>query len=583
MNGWTGKILALDLTKQHHRVITPPEALYHRFVGGKGLAGHYLREQMGLAWDDPLMPLLFFAGPLVGTKAPTSGRMTVMSRSPLTGTVGDTSVGGGLGTQLKRAGWDGVIVTGRAADWTGVEIDNGTVRFCDARPLIDQPTSQVMDALAGRGSVALIGPAAHHGVRFASVMVDRHFAAARNGLGLVFAAKRLKYLAVKGSGKVTVSDQDLLSKAREEIFRLVAASPVLLGEYGIANLGTPALLDLMDARHMMPTDNFRRTHFDGAKKVNAHTLKTTYHPKRTGCRGCHILCKKKTPGGDPLPEFETLSHFSALIENDDPHTAFEANKLCNELGLDTVSAASTLACYREITGTRLDGTAVLKLLTQIGRAEGIGAQLAEGSARYAARAGRPELSMSVKGQELPAYDPRGAYGMALAYATSTRGGCHLRAYPISHEILRKPVATDRFSFSGKARIIKIAEDLNAVVDSLTACKFVFFASSLEEYAKAYTGVTGVTTTANDLSRIGERIYYQERMMNAEVGFTARDDDLPPRFFEEPGTASHGFPVPPIDRAEFDATKQAYYRVRGLDHNGAPLEEQALALGLTWKR
>lgn len=171
--------------------------------------------------------------------------------------------------------------------------------------------------------------------------------------------------------------------------------------------------------------------------------------------------------------------------------------------------------------------------------------------------------------------------MALAYATSTRGGCHLRAYPISHEILRKPVATNRFTFSGKARIIKIAEDMLSAVDSLTACKFIFFAATLEEYAGAYAAVTGVETTAQDLLRIGERIYYNERIMNAMNGFAAKDDDLPPRFFQEPGSGGSGINVPPINRADFLGARSNYYRIRGLDENGMPLKEKAEALGLPW--
>jgi len=183
----------------------------------------------------------------------------------------------------------------------------------------------------------------------------------------------------------------------------------------------------------------------------------------------------------------------------------------------------------------------------------------------------------VKGQELPAYDPRGAYGMALGYATSTRGACHLRAYPISHEILRKPVATDRLSFAGKARIIKIAEDLNAMVDSLTACKFVFFASSLEEYARVYAAVTGVETTAQDLLRTGERIYYRERMMNALNGFSSAEDDLPARFFAEAASSTGA-----LSREEFLATRAGYYRIRGLDPRGMPTREKAAELGLVWE-
>jgi aldehyde:ferredoxin oxidoreductase len=187
--------------------------------------------------------------------------------------------------------------------------------------------------------------------------------------------------------------------------------------------------------------------------------------------------------------------------------------------------------------------------------------------------------MSVKGLELPAYDPRGAYGMALAYATSNRGGCHLRAYPISHEILRKPVATDRFSFEGKARIIKIAEDMNAVIDSLTACKFVFFAASLEEYARAVSAVTGSEYDTQSLLRTGERIYVLERYLNSLNGFTADDDDLPGRFFTEEGTSSPNVRIKPLDRKEFLEARHNYYRIRGYDEQGAPTAALMERLGL----
>jgi len=221
------------------------------------------------------------------------------------------------------------------------------------------------------------------------------------------------------------------------------------------------------------------------------------------------------------------------------------------------------------------------LIDAIGTGRAVDPDLVLGSSAYARAKGRPDAAIAVKGQELAAYDPRGAYGMALAYATSTRGGCHLRAYPISHEILRKPVATDRFSFGGKARIVKIAEDMNAMVDSLTACKFVFLGASLEEFARAYTAVTGIASSAQELIHIGERIYYHDRIMNTLNGFDAADDDLPERFFTEPGTGGPGFDVPPLDRGEFLAARARYYRIRGLDDTGRPTRERAEALGLEW--
>jgi aldehyde:ferredoxin oxidoreductase len=259
----------------------------------------------------------------------------------------------------------------------------------------------------------------------------------------------------------------------------------------------------------------------------------------------------------------------------------EANRRCNARGTATISAAATLACHGEIRGRPLEPLEILSLLMDIGAGRGIGQALGQGAAAYARVCGRPETAMTVKDLELPGYDPRGAYGMALAYATSTRGGCHLRAYPISHEILRKPVATDRFTFSGKARIIKGAEDLFAVVDSLTACKFVFFAASLEEYARIYTAVTGVESSADDLLTAGERIDYSERIMNDRNGFRGTDDDLPARFFESPGTGDGHLEIPPLDRAEFLRARAAYRRIRGLNEEGRPTREKAEELAIDW--
>ena len=585
MTGWTGRILHIDLTTRATTVLTPAAEVYHRFIGGKGLAGYYLRPHVTLPWDHPDMPLLIFTGPLVGTAAPTSGRATVMSRSPLTGTIADSSVGGRLGFQLKRAGWDGIIITGRSEAPCGIEIEEDRIRITDASHLWGRKTSEIFNTFAdGRRSVAVIGPAAENRVAFSALMVDRHHAAGRTGIGLCFAAKRVKYLTVAGSRKIPVFDRQALLAAREEILRLTAASPILMGRHGFSCFGTGSLYDLMDARRMMPTDNFRRTHFDRAGELNAHIYKETYQPEKYGCMGCHIRCKKiARSGGMPgssMPEFETMSHFTALIGNTDLHLVMAANTLCNDLGMDTISTAATLACYRELAGSIDLGPQLLDLITEIGTgASDLGRELGRGARSYARAHQHEEAAMTVKGLELPAYDPRGAYGMSLAYALSTRGGCHLRAYPVSHEILRKPVATDRFTFSGKARIIKIAEDQNAVVDSLTACKFIFFAAGLEEYAKAYTAVTGLAITAEELLLAGERIYYQERIMNALNGFTAQDDDLPLRFFSEAGSGDEALAIRPLERGDFLAARAKYYRIRGLDEEGRPTPQKIAELGL----
>ena len=579
MTGWCGKILKIDLNSHSTNTESPDISIYQKFIGGKGLAGYYLKDYITLEWDNPKMPLLFFTGPLVNTISPTSGRMTIMSRSPLTGTIGDTSVGGTFGTQLKKAGWDGIIITGKSKTKCGIEINNQNIKFTDVSYMTGLKINEVHSIINTKGSTAIIGPAAENGVMFSNIAIDNHFFAGRNGLGLIFSTKNIKYITVKGTGKTEVFDNQGLKKAREEILRLVSASPILMGELGISKFGTAAIYDLMNTRRMMPTNNFKKTYFPDASKINAYAFKKKYNPKMSGCQGCHIRCKKITKKGIGLPEFETLSHFSALIENKDIKTVTELNKICNEMGMDTISAGATISCFFEITGKKLSSKKIISLLNDIALGNGIGKELGKGSFRYAIANGNPEASMTVKKQELPAYDPRGAYGMALAYATATRGGCHLRAYPISHEILRKPVASDRFTFSGKSRIIKIAEDLNAIIDSLIACKFIFFAASLEEYSKIYTAVTGIPSSVQDLLTIGERIYYQERIMNSLNNFTSKDDDLPVRFFKESGSSGNNINIKPINRNEFLKARANYYKIRGLDIDGQPTKEKTIELKL----
>lgn len=587
MYGWTGNILHIDLNTWQTRVEKPSIDVLNAHIGGKGLAGKYLSPHITLPWDDPAMVIGIFTGPLTGTISPTSGRAHIVSRSPLTGLIADASVGGRLATRLKRAGFDGLVITGKSTGPVGIIIDNHEIRIKNADDLWGLDTHEVYERLCpGKASIACIGPAAENGVNFAAIVVDRHFAAGRTGLGKSFAEKNIKYLLVNGSGKCRVKSRKRLKAAREDILRLTAASPALMGEFGFTCLGTGAVYDLMDNRRMMPTDNFTKTRFTHASRLNAAVYRNSYQPRKHGCLGCHIQCKKISRQGSvdtAMPEFETMSHFTALIGCTDTDLVVQANTLCNKYGMDTISAASTLACRREILKTNFSREDVLSLLTHIAHGTGEGKDLGQGASAYAAQMGKPASAMAVKGLELPAYDPRGAYGMALGYAMSTRGGCHLRAYPISHEIFRKPVATDRFSFNGKARIIKIAEDLNAVVDSLTACKFTFFAAGLEEYAAAFEAATGIDTTAQDLLKKGERIYYHERMMNALNGFNASHDDLPDRFFTESGSSGNKIDIPPIDRQNFIEARDKYYRIRGLDHNGCPAREKTLELGLTWSK
>ena len=568
MHGWTGKILRVDLTEGRAWREDIPEELLHAYLGGRGLGVRLMRDSFRLDPLEPAMPLIFAVGPLCGTPAPTATRLTVVSRSPLTGTIYDCSAGGRFAWRLKAAGLDALFITGKSPEPVVLTIDNDDASFFPAGDLWGKRIKETVTALAGKGSVAAIGPAGENCVLFANIMMGEGNSVGRGGLGAVMGAKGLKAIVVDGSRKVAIADQSRFDHACQDVMRLFKASPVIFGELGIAEYGTPALVDLMRQRRMAPTENFAKTVFADSHRYSGPAIRRECGAKKDGCYGCPIQCKKSTPTGEHLPEYETVSHFGGLNGIASLSAIVKANTLCNQLGIDTISAAATLAAWGEAKGRFPGADEVPSLLEAIAVRSGDGALLSLGSRRVAEELGRPELSMSVKSLELPAYDPRGAYGMALAYCTSNRGGCHLRAYPIAHEILRKPVATDRFSFSGKARIIKIAEDTNAAVDSLVACKFSFFGATLEEYAELLSAATGVEYTPQLLKEIGERIYLTERFYNCVNGFTAKDDLLPERFFSEAGSSGEGIQIPAIDRARFDEELRKYYRIRGLNPDGS---------------
>jgi aldehyde:ferredoxin oxidoreductase len=565
--GWTGRILRVDLTSGTSVRADIPRPLLEEYLGGRGLGVRLMRDHFRLDPFDPAMPLIFAVGPLCGTSAPTAARMSVVSRSPLTGTIYDCSAGGRFAWRLKAAGLDAIFITGRSTQPVTLAIGPERADIQPAGHLWGSDIPATVAALQEQGSVAAIGPAGENRVLFANIMTGEGNSVGRGGLGAVMGAKGLKALVVNGNQKTEIADPVMFDKARQDVMRLFKASPVIFGPLGIAEFGTPVLVDLMAQRRMAPTENFSKTFFEQSGNYSGPAIKEACGAKKDGCYGCPIQCKKSDRDGVHLPEYETVSHFGALNNISDLRSIVTANHLCNDLGLDTITAAATLSAWGEIRGCFPTAAEIPALLEDMALLRGEGRLLALGSRRLAEQMGRPELSMSVKALELPAYDPRGAYGMALAYCTSPRGGCHLRAYPISHEILRKPVPTDRFSFSGKARIITIAEDSNAAVDSLVACKFSFFGASLEEYAELLSAATGIAYSPQRLKEIGRRILLTERFYNCANGFSRTDDILPERFFSEAGSSGDGIDIPPLDRRDFEAELDKYYRIRGLNPQG----------------
>ena len=567
MYGWFGKILKVDLTScRIWREDIEPELL-REYIGGRGLGVRLLRDFFRLDPFDPEIPLIFATGPLCGSPAPSSARLAIVSRSPLTGTVMDSSCGGSLALRLKGSGIDALHIVGAAKTPVMLLIDGEKAQIIPAETLWGRGVKETLRTLSPRGSVAAIGPAGENGVLFAGIMTGDGDCSTRGGLGAVMGRKMLKAIVVDGRTSTKVANPGCFDSAVKDMMRLFLASPFLFGELGIANYGTPALLDLIRQRRMTPTENFRKTFFEDSSLYSGAALRKHFKTMDNGCMGCPIQCIKKTQDGEALPDYDTISHFGALNNIKSLSDIIGSSMACHDLGLEAVSAAATISAWGEWRGRFAEGDEIGKLLKDIAHRNGDGELLSLGSRRAMTVLGVPGLSMSVKSLELPAYDPRGAYGLALAYCTSNRGGCHMAALPISHEILRKPVATDRFSLVGKARINKIAEDAIAAIDSMATCRLTFLGATLEEFSELLTATTGMEYTSGLLGKIGERIFLTERYYNTCNGFTETDDRLPERFHMEEGSGGDGIDIPPIDRQAFLEELLKYYRIRGLKPDG----------------
>lgn len=565
--GWHGRLLNVDLSRQEIRTETIAPQLLHSYLGGRGLGVRLLRDVHQCRPLSADMSLIFAVGPLCGTDAPTAARMSVVSRSPLTDTIFDSSCGGSFAWQLKAAGFDAIKISGYSSQPVVLDIKGQVAELLPAQQLWGGSVTETLKALSGAGTCAVIGPAGEHLVRYANIITSDGNAAGRGGLGAVMGYKQLKAIRIAGDRTTSVADRHLLNQANKDVMRLLKASPFVFGDLGISAFGTPALVDLLAQRRMMPTENFRKTSFASAANFNAAAIRKQYRPRKQGCHGCPVACKQFSDQGEKLPEHGSLSHFGALLDIADRVRIVAAARQCNELGLDTLSAAATLACWGEIKGAFPTGNQLSDLLSLTACRQGPGELLAEGAQRLAAELHQPQAAMTVKSLELPPYDPRGGYGLALSYATSNRGACHLRAYAISHEVLRKPVATDPFTFAGKARMNIAAENSYAAVDSLIVCRFALVGAGLEEYAAILSAVTGLDYSAGDLQSIGERIFLSERFYNQNNGFNDKDDNLPQRFFIEEGSSGEGRSIAAIDPEAFADELHRYYRLRGLDEKG----------------
>jgi len=572
-------LLRVSLTDRTIRRDPLPPAIYTRYIGGRGLGVKLLYDQVS-RHTDPLSPdnlLIFSVGPLTATVAPTSGRFVVVTKSPLTGTVFDSHAGGFFGAELRRAGYAAILLEGRSPSPVYLWINDGEVELRDASSLWGYDTEKTTDIIIEETDqhtkVACIGPAGENKVKLASIITDRHRAAGRGGVGAVMGSKNLKAIAVRGTGDVDVADPDRLRTAADHCRLLLKKNAVT--NKALPVHGTAALMGVINRYGLLPTRNFQEGVFNDADGLSGEKLLERIFVRAYSCYGCPIGCGRITTaygreGGGP--EYETIWAFGPQCGINDLEWIAAANQRCNLLGLDTISVGNTIGCAMELVQRgkleaplRFGETkSLLELLDDIAFGRGLGSEMGEGARSFASRYGAPELAMHVKGLELPAYDPRGAQGHALGYATSNRGGCHLRAYMIGPEILGTPVRVDRDLTEGKPQLVILLQNLSAAVDSLVLCRFTTFAWSVEDYTELLSAAVGQPIKPETLLVTGERIWNLERLFNLREGFTAKDDRLPARFSSPLPDGSSRQRV-----VHLDAMLTEYYRLRRWDREGRP--------------
>jgi len=571
---WSGNVLRVNLTKGTCTSEPLNMEWAREYIGQRGLATRYFVEEVDPKVD-PLAPenhLIFATGPLTGTMASTGGRYSVITKGPLTGAIACSNSGGFLGAELRSAGWDMVILEGKSVKPVYLNIENDKAELLAADEIWGKSVWETDEILHKKHQdpqlrIAACGRAAETGCLYSAIVNDLHRAAGRSGVGAVMASKNLKALAVRGTkGVGNIKDPARFMQTTAEQ-KKVLADHAVTGE-GLPTFGTQVLMNVINESGALPTRNMRESQFDGAHNISAEQMaeprKSDGKPNLTrnaACFACTIACgristidkghftvenKPQYWGNSGGLEYEAAWALGADTGVDDLDALTYANFICNEDGFDPITFGATVAAAMELfeigaITTEHTGGVELKFgaaaaLTwaaeQVAIGEGFGADLALGSKRLCEKYGHPELSMTVKGQEFPAYDPRGIQGMGLAYATSNRGACHLRGYTVASEILGIPEKTDPLETDGKAGLVKAFQDVTAAWDSTGLCLFTSFAWTLDNVAPQMDAACEGEWTSDRLLEAGERIWNLERDFNAKAGFTAADDTLPPRLLEE---------------------------------------------------
>ena len=595
--GYAGRLLFADLAQKKTKTENLRDEFCAKYIGGNGFGIRLLLDSTKPRVD-PLGSnnvLIFAVGPFAGTMVPTSGKYIVQAKSPLTDFMGESISSGTWGQNLKRAGYDAVVITGRANAPCYLFIDDETIQFRDAKSLWGKDSiltgqfvqEQICD---DNVSVASIGPGGENLVKFANITNDGYRQAGRTGMGAVMGSKNLKAVAVRGSKKIEVNDLDRLMEVCGQLYKQCQEK----GTDGYRTYGTPQSVSIHQALGVLPTRNWQSATFELAENLSGEFLKSHYYAKTIACSGCplgcdHISIVKKGTDAEQVAsvEFETIYSLGSQCGVGDFPAVLQAADLCDKLGIDTISAGVVIGwameCFEKgiLTKEDTDGIeltfgnqeALIEIVSKISSREGVGDLLAEGVKKASAKIGKgsQHFAMHNKGLELPGYDVRGLKACALGFMTSTRGGCHLRSSMYDFDAKGK---VDRFKAdTGLGRIVSEREDAWAIMDSLILCKFIrSVCSSYDKLADLYMLVTGIRVSPEELKKTGERIYNLEKIYNVREGWVKKDDYPPPRVMKDPireGPSKGSF----VSEEEFEPMLEAYFEARGWSREGIPTKQK----------
>jgi len=596
LGGYANKIGFVDLTAGKVEYGDAPEEWKLKYIGGRGLGVKYVYENGPQV--EPLSPeniLCFMNGPLTGSEANMSGRMAVVTKSPLTGTVTDSHHGGWSAARLRWSGFDGLIFKGKADKPVYAYVTEDKVELLDASEVWGKSVHETVKFFKEKYgekdlSVITIGPAGEKLVKFACWINENDRASGRGGTGCVGGSKNLKAVVIDAKKKITKAEnRDAWKPAHTRALKVIMAEENITSprKGGLSVYGTNVLMNITSSIGGLPAKNSMLTSYgEDAEKISGEYVKENLLVNDPTCHACPVACKKEVEVKDgpykglhmESVEYEPAWSVGANCGNNDARLVAKMIDLANDFGFDAIEIGHPLSIWMEASEkgyTKDEGKlewgdpdGMTRAAEMIGKREGFGDVMAEGANATAAYFGHPELAMTCKGQGIPAYDPRGIKGEGLGYATSNRGACHLRAYTPAAELGVMPfnsLKVDPLEYKGKGELVKIFQEVHAFSDSMDLCKFSAFAMGADEYAQQYSAMTGVPFTADDVLKTGERIYNLERYYNNQNGFGKGSDKLPKRFTDEPST----MPGSKGHVCELDEMLAEYYEKRGWDNGVVP--------------